>query len=224
MRRYLLVVAHPDDELLGAGATMCKAAENGDEVYVCILSRVSVTRKDDLIAAMTAGYKSIGVKDYTVGNFKCIGFGNEDHRAMVEFVEAAIREFRPTDVITHHPSDVNYDHYMTSAVCQEAVRLPQRQIGYDQKIKRFSFMEVQSSTDFYLNPSWRPFMPNHYVAVTDAQLQKKIDALALYDEVLRPAPFPRCERNIKALAAIRGSESGFVNAEAFQTVFSIEEE
>lgn len=222
-RRYLVVVAHPDDELLGAGATISKAAERGDDVFVCTLCRTCATRKDDVAAAKDAGYQIVGVKDYTVGDFKCIGLGNEDHWTMVGFVEAAIRKFRPTDVITHHPADVNYDHYITSAVCQEAVRLPQRQTGYSERIRRFSFMEVQSATDFNLNPSWQPFMPNHYVAVSEAHLQKKIAALALYDKVLRPSPFPRCERNIKALAAIRGSESGFENAEAFQTVFSIEE-
>ena len=32
--RYLIVAAHPDDEVLGAGAMMHKAAGNGDEVYV----------------------------------------------------------------------------------------------------------------------------------------------------------------------------------------------
>lgn len=223
MRRYLLVTAHPDDELLGAGATMCKAAENGDEVYICVLNHVISTRDEDLVAIMRSGYQSIGIKDYMVGSFKCGGFGNEYHWTLVRFIEKAIQKFRPTDVITHHPADVNYDHYITSAACQEAVRLPQRQIGYDQKIKRFSFMEIQSSTDFSLNPSWQPFMPNHYVAVSDAHLQKKVDALALYNGVLRPSPFPRCERNIKALAAIRGSESGVLNAEAFQIAFSIEE-
>ena len=34
--RYLIVAAHPDDEALGAGATMHKAAKHGDEVYVCL--------------------------------------------------------------------------------------------------------------------------------------------------------------------------------------------
>lgn len=216
------MAAHPDDELLGAGATMCKAAENGDEAYVCILSQTCDIRNGNLAAAMAAGHRAIGVKACVAGDFKCLDFGNEDRHAMVGFIEDAIRRFRPTDVITHHPADVNYDHYVVSTACQEAVRLPQRQIGYDERILRFSFMEVLSSTSFYLNPSWRPFMPDRYVSVSEAQLQKKIDALALYDRVLRPAPFPRCERTIKALAAVRGSEAGFENAEAFQTVFCVE--
>ena len=35
---YLIVVAHPDDEVLGAGATMYRLAQEGHSVNVCILS------------------------------------------------------------------------------------------------------------------------------------------------------------------------------------------
>lgn len=35
--KYLIVVAHPDDETLGAGASMWKWAHNGDTVDVCIM-------------------------------------------------------------------------------------------------------------------------------------------------------------------------------------------
>lgn len=35
--KYLIVVAHPDDEVLGAGASMWKWAHNGDQVDVCIM-------------------------------------------------------------------------------------------------------------------------------------------------------------------------------------------
>ena len=35
--KYLLVVAHPDDETLGAGASMWKWSHQGDTVDVCIM-------------------------------------------------------------------------------------------------------------------------------------------------------------------------------------------
>ena len=35
--KYLIVVAHPDDEVLGAGASIWKWAHNGDQVDVCIM-------------------------------------------------------------------------------------------------------------------------------------------------------------------------------------------
>ena len=37
--KYLIVVAHPDDEVLGAGASIWKWAHNGDQVDVCIMYR-----------------------------------------------------------------------------------------------------------------------------------------------------------------------------------------
>ena len=34
--KYLIVVAHPDDEVLGAGASIWKWAHNGDQVDGCV--------------------------------------------------------------------------------------------------------------------------------------------------------------------------------------------
>ena len=42
--KYLLVVAHPDDEVLGAGASMWKWSHDGDEVEVCIMSTEAKAR------------------------------------------------------------------------------------------------------------------------------------------------------------------------------------
>ena len=35
--KYLIVVAHPDDEVLGAGASMWKWKQLGDVVDICIM-------------------------------------------------------------------------------------------------------------------------------------------------------------------------------------------
>ena len=42
--KYLLVVAHPDDEVLGARASMWKWSHDGDEVEVCIMSTEAKAR------------------------------------------------------------------------------------------------------------------------------------------------------------------------------------
>ena len=33
----LVVAAHPDDEILGAGATLARHVDRGDEVHACVL-------------------------------------------------------------------------------------------------------------------------------------------------------------------------------------------
>ncbi len=45
---YLIVVAHPDDEVLGAGATINKLSGEGHEVNVCILSGNAGARANGL--------------------------------------------------------------------------------------------------------------------------------------------------------------------------------
>ena len=35
--KYLVVVAHPDDEVLGAGASIRKLIQEGNEVALCVM-------------------------------------------------------------------------------------------------------------------------------------------------------------------------------------------
>ncbi|MCY0880199.1 MAG: PIG-L family deacetylase [Firmicutes bacterium] len=44
--RLLVIAPHPDDEVLGAGGTMAKAAEAGDEVFVALLTSGDGFRED----------------------------------------------------------------------------------------------------------------------------------------------------------------------------------
>lgn len=220
-KRYLFVVAHPDDEILGAGATISKLVRNGCDVHVCVLSCECNTRTDDLVPVMTKTHKELGVRKTYVGNFGCLRFKDEDHHTVVKFIEKSIAESRPDVVVTHHPSDLNNDHYIASICCQEAVRLPQRQIGYSKRIKKFMYMEVPSETDFALNAAWGRFAPNCYCKVKKSDVDKKIALLKSYDNIIREVPHPRSEQNIAALSIVRGSEIGYSHAEAFQVVFEI---
>lgn len=220
-KNYLFVVAHPDDEILGAGATIYELTSRGDNVFVCCLSCECDTRVDELMVGMMKTHEMLGVKKTYTGSYKCLCFKDEPHHDMVQFIEKAIVDCEADVVFTHHPNDLNNDHYIASLICQEAVRLPQRQIGYSKKIEAVYFMEVQSETDWHLNASWGSFCPDTFTSVSSEAIEAKISALEVYDNVIRDVPHPRSHRNIKALAAIRGSESGYENAEAFQTIFRL---
>lgn len=43
--KYLFVVAHPDDEVLGAGGMIYNLVKNNNDVYVCYLCGESEARK-----------------------------------------------------------------------------------------------------------------------------------------------------------------------------------
>jgi LmbE family N-acetylglucosaminyl deacetylase len=39
MRKILVIAPHPDDEVLGCGGTIAKYTKQGDEVYLCIVTK-----------------------------------------------------------------------------------------------------------------------------------------------------------------------------------------
>jgi len=220
--KYLTVVAHPDDEVLGAGASIYKWTKNGDVVDVCIMSAEAKARafrpednelEDDTYKAVA----SLGVKKLYEGTFPNIEMNTVPHLQLVQFIENAIRESKPDIVITHHPADTNNDHLQTSMACQEAIRLAQRRPEV-KPLKEFWYMEVPSCTEWAINSAMKLFTPNCYVEVGADGVKAKVDALAMYRGVMRPYPHPRSEEYITGLAAYRGGQFQLDYAEAFEVV------
>ena len=221
--RHLFVVAHPDDEILGAGAFIFDAARRGDEIAAVVLNTCDTTRYEDdrqkIVEDLKKSHEIVGIGKAYLGRYADSNFHNEDHRDMVQFIEGAIREFRPDTIFTQHPGDVNTDHYWTAATCMEAFRLWQRGRENVKPISGLYLMEVQSSTDWALNPSENRFEPNTFVEVSDDGWVAKVDALSAYENVVRPLPHPRSIEALRALPVLRGAQAGFSLAEAFQCVF-----
>ncbi|MEC1747895.1 PIG-L deacetylase family protein [Schinkia azotoformans] len=220
---YLVVIAHPDDEVLGAGATMYKLAQEGHSVNVCILSGEVNARNfrpttDELNEDVNSSMNILGVDRVIKGNFPNIEFNNTGHLKLVQFIELAILETNADVVFTHHPADLNNDHLHTSMACQAAVRLFQRRNDVA-PLKELLFMEVPSSTEWGLNKAMNQFSPNTFIEVGEIGVDKKIEALAQYRGVMRNYPHPRSQEAIKGLAAYRGGQSGMVYAEAFESAF-----
>lgn len=217
---YLVVVAHPDDEVLGAGATIKKLTEEGHSVDICIMcteAKARAFRPEDkeLNDDIDASTKMLGIRNKYEGSFPNIEMNNATHLSLVQFVEKAIFDSECDVVITHHPSDTNNDHMHTSLACQTAIRLFQR-CSEAKPLKEFLFMEVLSSTEWSVNTSMNRFQPNTFVEVGADCLEMKIKALEKYRGVMRPFPHPRSAEAIRGLAAYRGAQSGTNYAEAFE--------
>lgn len=219
---YLLVVAHPDDEVLGAGASIYKWTSEGHNVNVCIMStdaKARAFRPDDeeLNSNLNESSDFLGISDKYENTFPNIEMNTIPHLHLVQAIERAIQDSMPDIVITHHPADTNNDHLQTSLACQEAIRLHQRRPEF-KHIREVWYMEVPSCTEWAINSAFRKFEPNCYVEVGESCVDAKIKALGMYRGVMRPYPHPRSAEYIKGLAAIRGSEWGLNYAEAFQIV------
>ncbi len=220
---YLIVVAHPDDEVLGAGASIWKWTSNGDKVDTCIMCAEAKARAfrpeyRELECDTAASNKFLNVNKIYKGTFPNIEMNIVPHLKLVQFIEQAIRESQPDIIITHHSGDVNNDHLQTSMACQEAVRLYQRQPSV-KPIKEFWYMEVASASDWNVNTAINVFRPNVYVEIGKEGVDAKVKALSMYRGVMRPYPHPRSAEVLEGLAAYRGGQVGCMYSEAFECAF-----
>lgn len=220
--RYLIVVAHPDDEVLGAGASIKKWSHTGNIVDICIMcseAKARAFRPNDMELNNDLGTSSdfLGVSKIYEGTFPNIEMNNVPHLQLVQFIENAILESAPDIIITHHPSDANNDHLQTSIACQAAIHLFQRRPEI-KAIKEFWYMEILSSTDWSVNSSMNKFQPNTFVEIGKEGVDAKIEAMHMYRGVMRPFPHPRSNEGIWANAICRGGQSGTMYAESFECV------
>ena len=216
----LAVVAHPDDEILGCGATFRAMADAGHRVVTCVLSADADARHERPELAKLHQIASdcalmVGITDSRRHAFKNIQLNAVPHLELVRAIEQSIVEFQPEWVFTHHPGDLNVDHRMCWEATMSAIMLPQR-MSRDLPvtlIKKLFLFEVPSSTDWAPAP-FAAFQPNAYFDITRT-IEHKMAALRAFDGALKPHPHSRSEQNVRALASVRGGAVGVAHAEAF---------
>jgi len=79
--------------------------------------------------------------------------------------------------------------------------------------------ECISETEFAPALPEKAFQPNVFIDIS-VNLEEKLELMKIYDSELGEHPFPRSERNIRALATYRGATCGVEYAEAFQLLKS----
>ena len=220
--KYLFVVAHPDDEVLGAGGLIYNLVQRHNDVYLCIMCADASARRTSSnqisIRQQTINCaNSLGIPENNIsfGSFPNIEMNTIPHLELVRFIEGTILDFCPDVVVTHYKNDLNNDHKITSECCDEAIRLFQRKDSV-KEIKKYMYMEVLSSTDWINNDS---FSPNYFYEINKDGLDAKIKALSCYDNALREYPHSRSKETIEALATLRGSQAKLNYAEGFIIAF-----
>lgn len=219
--RILIVAAHPDDEVLGCGATIAKYTKAGVRVSVLLLGEGPLSRyekrEEGLHQKDVVGVPSfIERASHILGVEKVFAFQFPDNKfdtvPLLELVKtvAKVKEaLQPTIIFTHHRADLNIDHRLT----HQAVITACRPIE-GETVREIYSWENPSSTEWN-HPNL--FQPNMFMDVHET-LAKKIEALRCYETEVRTFPHPRSEEALRALAAWRGSTAGIRTAEAFEVV------
>ncbi len=225
-KRILVVVAHPDDELLGPGATMHRLIrEFGCTIRTVILgegitsrsdqrdvekwsTELEIHRKNIHAARKIIGYESVGIHQFADNRFDGVELLD-----IIKVIEAEKKEFKPEVIFTHHGGDLNVDHQRTF----EAVVTSSRPLANEQ-VKAIITFPTPSGTEWRASTDPRHFIPNLFFEVTEADVKAKTDAMECYDFEKRQFPHPRSPEALEILAKSTGVTVGKKYAEAFCVV------
>ena len=122
MKKILVIAAHPDDELLGCGATLLYYKMLGYKIKIVFLGDGESSRDKDenelskLIKMRKKQAELVSNKcnflKPSFGNFPDNKLDNVPFLNIVKFVEKHILLFKPKIILTHFESDLNIDHQL----------------------------------------------------------------------------------------------------------------
>lgn len=218
----LVVVAHPDDEVLGIGGTITRHTKQGDEVTVCILGEGITSRRngqssegdhstlEELRRDARRAAAILGVRHLRLFELPDNRFDTVDTLKVAKMVEQIAHSCDPEVVYTHFAGDLNIDHGITARAVLTALRpLP------GTTCRRIYAFEVPSSTGWGV--PWDPFVPNVFVDIKDT-LDLKLEAMAAYKTEVRSWPHPRSLEALSYRARAWGSMVGLDAAEPLMLV------
>ncbi len=219
----MVVVAHPDDELLGLGAAMHKLIHQHQcQIHVVILGEGITSRADSRDTSLwenelkihrenirnaqaIIGYQSVSIYDFPDNRFDSVALLD-----IIKVIEHEKSKFRPEVIFTHHGGDLNVDHQRTF----EAVITACRPMEHEE-VKTIITFETPSGTEWQASTDPRHFIPNLFFSVTKEDVGAKIKGMESYEFEKRPYPHPRSPQALNIQAQRWGIAVGSEYAEAF---------
>ena len=198
-QRILLVVAHPDDELLGVGSTMHRLIHQEHCIVKVVILGEGITSRGDKRDTsqwdkeLTTHRENIEDAKQHIGFHQIISYSFPDNRFdtialldIIKVIEREKQEFKPDVIFTHHGGDVNIDHQRTFEAVITACR-PMK----GETVKTIITFETMSGTEWRASSDPRHFLPNFIVEISKTNLKAKIAAMEEYEFERRAYPHPR---------------------------------
>jgi LmbE family N-acetylglucosaminyl deacetylase len=217
----VVVSPHADDEVVGAGGVIARAAATGVDVHVVLMAVDALkhwgldaettlegrTQEIEAVAARLGfGYEIVYAGRNLIERLDSVG-----QRELVDVLEQAYNRLRPDLLLIPHGDDFDQDHRAVFRAAHAAARPIPEDLG--------KFLPPNVMTYEAPKLSWAdvPFRPSFYVDISE-QIEDKLEALRLYATQLRQPPHVRSAENLRALAYLRGSDIGVEYAEAFHVL------
>lgn len=214
-RKILVIAPHPDDEVLGCGGTIAKYSKQGDEVYLCVITKAYTPDwSEEFIKnrpkEVEAAKRILGIKRVYFLDFPTVKLDTVPQKELIEAISWVIKEVGPEALYLPHIGDINNDHrlvFESALVASRPFSAP--------TVKRILSYETLSETEY--GTMLKVFIPNVYEDISGI-FDLKLKAMKVYKDQLKSFPHPRSLEAIEVLAKKRGSEARFNLAEAFMLI------
>lgn len=214
----LVIAPHPDDETLGCGGSILKHTANGDEVHWLIVTSMlaehgwsseEINGRNLEISKVASSYnfKKVHSLSLPASKLDQINFSE-----IVKNVSAILNNVKPNLLYMPFAYDVHTDHQIIARAVQSSIkpfRCP--------FLNRVLVYETLSETGQNQIEDFT-FTPNVFINI-DHYIDQKLEIMKIYKAEIGIHPFPRSEKAIRALSALRGSQSNNNNAEAFRLTY-----
>lgn len=219
----MVIAAHPDDEILGCGATLVKLKKEKRKIHALILGEGMTSRGeefknkiDELRNCAKKSSKIIGIDNLYFEDLPDNKFDSVPILDIIKIIEKYIKRIKPDVILTHHRGDLNIDHRLTYQAVLTACR---PQTGF--KHPTIYSFEIPSSTDYNITDAEDIFKPNYFMKISKAEMEKKKSALKEYKTEMRKYPHSRSIEGVEIMAKDWGRKISTEYAEAFELVREI---
>jgi len=215
--KVLIVAVHPDDETLGCCGALLKHKANGDEIHWLICTTIDKNHsyyetREKEIEEVSKLYNFDSLHNLRLKTMQVDEYSMSE---LVERISKVINEIQPNIIYLPFKGDVHSDHraiFEASYSCTKSFRY--------QFIKKIYMIETLSETEFAPSMKEDSFVPNVFVDISEF-FEKKIEIMKVFKSEMAEHPFPRSERNLRALATLRGATCGCWFAESFMLLKEI---
>ncbi len=199
-KRVLIVAAHPDDEVLGCGGTICKLVEAGNQVSILYLSsgdNIESIREEEAKEAC----KFLNINSYFFLRLKGSEFVVKQEN--INQIISVFSEIKPQIIYVNHDEDADFEHLTANKLVSESLWRYNALASKDNRIMALVLYEVH-----------KPMSSYNLIEDVSIEMDKKMNAMTIYSSQLKTT---RWDLAIKGLNQYRGLlHDNLKYAEVFQ--------